>query len=219
MLVVLWGKGKTKIAIRRLKLVQLLGAQADKTKIYFSNIEFNHKIFVEEYQFKKFIFYGDCIKSSNRPGNIIFGILDNSDTDAFEKLLCRMQISSYEKYINSKNNYILLDACRWSNSCPAKEMKRMMIDKNLNILPCFQGEILGRFGNNLNEVKNNYIKHWREEAKNRGCKTCSARDSCSQCPFLGDIDPARYCEIKRKYSMLINKFIFLLQSKTAMQLI
>jgi radical SAM protein with 4Fe4S-binding SPASM domain len=216
----LFGKSESEMEIYGLRLAQMLGIETNIKRAYFSKGQINNRLpLKEDYEFKKFIFYSDFLKSSYRPRNIILGILDNPDADAFEKILAHMQISSYKDYTNSENNFILLDACRWSDSCPAKNMERLIVDKNLDILPCFQGKILGQLGHNLNEIRNNYIKYWRQETKKRGCRTCSARSSCSQCPFLGDIDPATYCKIKKKYPIMTNKFAFLLQTKAAMQLV
>jgi radical SAM protein with 4Fe4S-binding SPASM domain len=211
------GKHKARIKISGLYLAEILRPPFHAAGPGFSVDGFLNKIQKGEYRFEKFFFYDDYLRSSGENKNMIFAITDDADIDVFEKLLIRARDSSFEGQIKGKNNCILLDACRWSHTCPAREPERLLIDKNYNILPCFQGKILGRLGSHLDEIRNNYTRYWGGETKKRRCEDCEIRESCSQCPFLGNIEYPRYCSIKRKYSALVEKFIFLLQCETAIK--
>jgi len=202
--------GRLKINV--LTLVEILNNRpTDLESIY-------RKIPGGDYRFKKYSFFPEFIKKPTGPEDVIFDISDTEDLDGFENLFSKGTISSCESQAGSKFGYILLDSCRWLDFCQATRLKRIIIDQHNNILPCFHGKIIGKVGDDLEKIQKNIIAYRKEEGKKRGCDKCPVRHNCSQCPFLGHLDSKRYCEIKKKYSSLIGKFINLLQFKKAIKI-
>jgi hypothetical protein len=105
---------------------------------------------------------------------------------------------------NTARNYILLDACRWSNYCPVMHFKRLIVDENNRVISCFQGKCMGRIDENLTEIQHRLNSLQRKEEKKRGCHICSIRENCSRCLFLGSMDTRDYCRIRLRYPHIID---------------
>jgi len=96
-------------------------------------------------------------------------------------------------YQNATRNYILLDACRWSDYCPAKYFKRLIIDESGRLFPCFQGKCIGRIGENLTVIQHRLSSLQKDEEKKRGCHICPIKENCSKCLFLAAMSAKAYC--------------------------
>ena len=156
----------------------------------------------------------DAFSNKNIAGeNIILDISSYNDIAYFERLLLNMSSFIHFIFESQAASFILLDACRWSNHCPAKDMNRLIVNNKLCMSPCFNGKIIGKLGDPFEKIENKYLNYLRLEEKKRGCGKCPARNQCSRCPFLGNIPYKTYCKIKRKYSARIDKLIALLNIK------
>jgi hypothetical protein len=142
--------------------------------------------------------------------NIIFDISCGSDMVEFENFLSNMPDFIPSIFTNKINSFILLDACRWTHHCPAKNLNRLIVNKKLCLTNCFHGKIIGKLGDSFEKRENIWLNYLKSERKKRGCARCPVKKHCSQCPFLGNIHYKAYCRIKRKYPERIDKFIALL---------
>jgi len=142
--------------------------------------------------------------------NIIFDISCASDVAEFENFLSNMPDFIHSIFTKKINSFILLDACRWTHHCPAKDPNRLIVNKKLCLTACFHGKIIGKLGDSFRKTNNAYFGYLESERKKRGCEKCPAKKHCSQCPFLGNIPYKTYCRIKRNYLGRIDKFIALL---------
>ena len=135
---------------------------------------------------------------------VIFDILDNTDVRELKALTA--SAANLPTGENALSNGILLDACRWTNACPALNMTRLMVDGDGNIKPCVRGCALGNINHPLKTIEKNIARIARKTEKKRGCKTCPARNRCSKCVFLGKISEKEYCSTI-KHRPRIGKFL------------
>jgi hypothetical protein len=90
------------------------------------------------------------------------------------------------------------DTCRWcSGSCPATKLNRLLISDTKSIRPCKNGNSIGLVGESLSTLQYRLDTITEAEGAKRGCSTCLARASCSQCLFPYPLTVEEYCDIQR----------------------
>lgn len=90
------------------------------------------------------------------------------------------------------------DTCRWcSGSCPATKLDRLLISDTKSIRPCQNGNSVGLVGDSLETLQHRLDALTEAERDKRGCATCSAKASCSQCLFPYPSTVEEYCDIQR----------------------
>ncbi|MDD5670800.1 MAG: radical SAM protein [Candidatus Omnitrophica bacterium] len=105
-------------------------------------------------------------------------------------------------FFNRKNSLscdIVTDCCRWDTHCPALDCKRLIINRNGQILPCFNAKPIGNTAETLEVIRGRFKNLTEKTFKSRGCLRCVARDHCSRCLFLGNITEQSYCATKIKH--------------------
>ncbi|MDP2924691.1 MAG: radical SAM protein [Candidatus Omnitrophota bacterium] len=182
-----------KIKIRCIRLAQALSMRCQNNCIDYKTLE------------KYYTHNGTAMR--------IINISSASDIAKFEKLLLKMPELAYSIFSNKINPFTLVDACRWSHNCPAKNLSRLIVDKKLRISTCFHGKIIGKLGEPVEKIKKRCAGYMQSEREKRSCEKCPAKRHCSQCAFLGNIPYEAYCGIRRKYPALIDKFIGFLKLK------
>lgn len=213
------GQGNRKIKIRHARLTQISGLGYQTRRIDYNMLE-NHYPYHEgpSYWLNQFKLSDIFLNKGLASRNIILDISSASSMVEFEKLLLMMPGSASIIFSNKISQFTLVDACRWSRSCPAKNLSRLIVDKKLCVSTCFHGKTIGKLGEPAEKIKKRCADYTQSERKKRGCEKCLAKEYCSQCPFLGSIDPETFCRIKRNYSASIDKFIALINLKNAVNL-
>lgn len=93
---------------------------------------------------------------------------------------------------------ILQDGCRWSKGlCPALRLRRVVINKNREILPCINGKPLGTLAENIQELRKNASEIYAKIYEERGCSDCPADSNCSKCLFPYPLSQQEYCNLQR----------------------
>ncbi|YCI07134.1 B12-binding domain-containing radical SAM protein (plasmid) [Ensifer sp. D2-11] len=99
------------------------------------------------------------------------------------------------------------DSCRWcSGTCPATKLNRLLVSATKSIQPCLNGGPIGRVGEKLQVLRSRATAMFETERLKRGCSTCSARASCSQCLFPHPLTVDEYCHVQRTRPALTSLF-------------
>ncbi len=212
-------QGNRKIKIRHTRLGKILGLGYQNNRIDYNMLKNYYPYHeVHSYWLNQFKFSDIFLNKGSTSRNIILDISSAARMAEFEKLLLNMPELAGRIFSNKISQFTLVDACRWSRSCPAKNLSRLIVDKKLRISTCFHGKIIGKLGEPVEKIKKRCAGYIQSERKKRGCEKCPVKDYCSQCPFLGGIYPETFCRIKREYSARIDKFIALMNLKNAVNL-
>lgn len=174
-------------------------------------INSNIEICVDSGFFKKTyseVQYKDVRKvTGNHTDNYILKILDDEDLETF-----RSDIENFNKtgelpvYMV---NGMLKNSCRFlpKGRCQVNSIPRIDIDGKGNISSCDSNYKIGELGNDYFDLMNNIYKKSSEEAINRNCSECSARDKCGACKLLPEsMSKEKYCSFIREVEN-IDKFI------------
>ncbi|MBU4589478.1 MAG: B12-binding domain-containing radical SAM protein [Candidatus Omnitrophica bacterium] len=217
---VLLSQEKDKLKISYFILAKMLALSAYKKNICFTRISDKYiGLYRNHFRTQPYSSFSRYPNGQmEKDVGVIFSISDFRDVDELERQLILMKDKAGKRCPGRKDfNYLLADGCRWAADCPALHLDRLVIDRDLSILPCFQGRPIGKVGDNLDKMKKNMAVYYKKEVKKRGCGSCPARDTCSKCPFLGRITPDRYCGIRRKYSSAVNDYTALINARINLQ--
>jgi len=214
-LIFLWQRGSSnaqkEIKISPVRVAQALNISRGNNYIAYNMLGKYHSYYEKYSRWLNNFKLSDTFFNKNIiDGKIIFDISSNSDIAEFERFLLKMPELIHSIFSNEITSFILLDSCRWARRCPAKNLNRLIVNKNLCFSTCFHGKIIGKLGESFEKIENTYLNYLKSERKKRGCARCPVKKQCSQCPFLGNIHYKTYCKIKRKYAARIDKFIALL---------
>lgn len=130
----------------------------------------------------------------------IYCINDMVDVDFLSRLSDNIAQKITSRKISSRVwlDGVFLDGCRWMNStCPALKLRRVVIKKTGDILPCMTGQPLGRLSDNIQDLRENaknILENIREE---RRCEDCPADSRCAKCLFPYPLNWQKYCELQR----------------------
>lgn len=93
---------------------------------------------------------------------------------------------------------IILDGCRWSSGlCPAIRLRRLIINKNGEVLPCMKGLPLGRLTNSVEDLRIRARELYAEVREERKCDDCPADLRCSKCLFPNPLSQREYCHLQQ----------------------
>lgn len=92
---------------------------------------------------------------------------------------------------------VLQDGCMWTKGlCPALKLRRVIVNKNGEVLPCVKGQPLGTLVHSLQDLRNNAKEIYDKIRKERKCDDCPADFRCSKCLFPYPLDHHEYCELQ-----------------------
>ena len=87
------------------------------------------------------------------------------------------------------------------------DLKKLMVDEESNILPCFKGNPVGVVGDSLEDIKGNIHSVFKRTKADKGCAECEIQDECSQCIFTGQIRLKEYCRIMKEKKVALTGFV------------
>ena len=165
--------------------------------------------FKKNFLYTKFSWFDESMLSElEEEMGILLGASTQADVDELQRQAILTEAGKgFSFYTKPHCNCFLLDGCRWLSSCPALHLHRLIVDANDNILPCFQGKVIGKVNDGIDQIQLNVAQLWDEERAKRDCDNCPAKDTCSKCPFIDFIGVDRYCEIKRDQPQIANFII------------
>jgi hypothetical protein len=129
---------------------------------------------------------------------VVFSIDDMEELATVLKMVPRAetQFSVDRRIVNSRVAF--QDSCRWcSGECPATKLNRLLVSADKSVRPCLDGQPVGRVGEDPEVLRARLMVISETERSRRGCSTCSARASCSQCLFPYPLTVEEYCDIQR----------------------
>lgn len=97
---------------------------------------------------------------------------------------------------------VIEDGCRWaSERCPAVNFRRVLINNNGEIRPCFSANITGTNWCSI-EVLREKMRYLMEKEKIlRECHQCHVEPYCSKCLFTRPFTVEEFCAIKRETNL------------------
>jgi anaerobic magnesium-protoporphyrin IX monomethyl ester cyclase len=123
------------------------------------------------------------------------------DIEDLNKLV--KQKTENESFALSENllkfGFSFLDACRWLDcDCPAVTFRRALIEEDGSILPCFHAKLIGNIGDSRQEIIERLNELRGKTESERGCNSCSVKESCSKCIFPFPLKAEEFCQIQKK---------------------
>jgi len=129
---------------------------------------------------------------------VIFSIRDDEDICQLERLSENGNKKNDISFLGRpQKDHLILDECRWSSSCPALSLWRLIMDGKGNIKVCFDSVSIGRVGDRLHALKERIYNIYEEKIKERSCNNCAVKYTCSKCPFLKPEIEKLYCQVKK----------------------
>jgi len=93
---------------------------------------------------------------------------------------------------------VFLDGCRWNAvTCPALNLKRVVINQDGEVCPCISGQPLGTCNDEMDKLRERAHETYQKLIHQRGCANCPADSRCAKCLFPHPMSVSDYCEIQR----------------------
>ncbi len=139
------------------------------------------------------------LNAGNRP---IIALKEETDVN----VLSAMADFLKEDADNSKDNVapwfdaVFLDGCRWNVvTCPALNLKRVVINQDGEVCPSISGQPLGTCDNEIDNLRERAHEIYQKLIHQRGCANCPADSRCAKCLFPHPMSVNDYCEIQRAH--------------------
>lgn len=147
----------------------------------------------------------------NPPGrSVLLTITNGASLKNWIKDITRERRTLRASLLKHQPGCLVLDACRWMDTCPARNASRLVVNKDLSLVPCQAGERIGAAGDRVHRIRKNFAAYLEKARKKRGCGSCPIQERCSQCPFLGSVHPDAYCRAKIKYHREMKRYFELM---------
>ena len=84
-------------------------------------------------------------------------------------------------------------------TCPALNLKRVVINQNGEVCPCLSGQPLGTCNDEIEKLRERALRTYQKLITERDCAHCPADSRCAKCLFPHPMSVSDYCEIQRAH--------------------
>jgi radical SAM superfamily enzyme YgiQ (UPF0313 family) len=166
-----------------------------------------NRVFHSEYQFPeiglgKYLQYIEKSTDTNTGDRPIIALKEETDVNVLSAMADCLKEDNENSIDNAAPWFdaVFMDGCRWNTvTCPALNLKRVVINQNGEVCPCLSGQPLGTCNDDIDILRERAQKKYQELINQRGCSNCPADSRCAKCLFPHPMSVSDYCEIQRAH--------------------